>query len=303
MTKLIRPLPKEMLAYARSDTHFLLFIYDNLRNALLDRALSRSQPSNSETPQSQANISSSKADPRYSLLREVLSRSEETSLRLHQTENYDGEEGSGPGGWDTIARKWNKVALTKAAHRSSPKSIYLRTHDWRDRVAREEDESTAYAFRWDSSVTFIHTGCRYVLPQHYLFQLAEQPPNDLPALLNIFRTVPPVIKRRANELLDEIRAGGSGSVDINETRDTVGDRGQPNDPKLVESIAGSDLPNGSCIVYMDLFYSTRTYRGYPGPSEQPVTPSHTLFCVRQTSYKATSSLLLGPCFSSVGRSR
>jgi exosome complex exonuclease RRP6 len=59
-------------------------------------------------------------------------------------ENYDEEEGSGPGGWDTIARKWNKANFTKTADGSASKSIYLRIHDWRDRVAREEDESTAY---------------------------------------------------------------------------------------------------------------------------------------------------------------
>jgi len=57
--------------------------------------------------------------------------------------------------------------------------------------------------------------CRYVLPQHYLFQLAEHPPSDLPVLLNIFRTIPPLIKRRANELLDEIRVGESGGDDSN----------------------------------------------------------------------------------------
>lgn len=128
-----------MLAYARSDTHFLLFIYDNLRNALVDRASSHTP----EIPQSQTNASPSSLDQRYSLLREVLSRSEDTSLRLHQTEDYNEEEGSGPGGWDTIARKWNKGTFVKAADRSVSRSIYLRIHDWRDRVAREEDESTA----------------------------------------------------------------------------------------------------------------------------------------------------------------
>jgi len=146
MTERLSPLPKEMLEYARSDTHFLLFIYDNLRNALLDCASSRSQSRTSGAPQPQANIGSLNFDPRHSLLREVLSRSEETSLRLHQTESYDDEEGSGKGGWDTVARKWNKVAFTKVAHRSIPKSIYLRIHDWRDRVAREEDESTTCVF-------------------------------------------------------------------------------------------------------------------------------------------------------------
>lgn len=129
-----------MLAYARSDTHFLLFIYDNLRNALIDRASSR----NSEIPHAQEGVISSDPDSRYSLLREVLLRSEETSLRLHQTEKYDEEDGTGPGGWDTVARKWNKATFTKNADTSISKNVYLRIHDWRDRVAREEDESTGY---------------------------------------------------------------------------------------------------------------------------------------------------------------
>ena len=40
-----RPLPEEMLLYARSDTHYLLYIYDCLRNALLDRATSQAHSS------------------------------------------------------------------------------------------------------------------------------------------------------------------------------------------------------------------------------------------------------------------
>ena len=33
----VRPLPKEMLVYARKDTHFLLYIADIMRNELLVR--------------------------------------------------------------------------------------------------------------------------------------------------------------------------------------------------------------------------------------------------------------------------
>jgi hypothetical protein len=33
----VRPLPVELLKYARSDTHFLLYIYDRLRAALAER--------------------------------------------------------------------------------------------------------------------------------------------------------------------------------------------------------------------------------------------------------------------------
>lgn len=95
--------------------------------------------------------------------------------------------------------------------------------------------------------------CRYVLPQHYLFQLAEQPPTDLPALLNIFRAVPPVIKRRANELLDEIRAAGSRSVDANWSRKAVTSPGTIEGSKPVKG-SESDVHSESGIVPATTLY-------------------------------------------------
>jgi exosome complex exonuclease RRP6 len=144
-----RPLPEEMLLYARSDTHFLLYIYDNLRNALLDRALSRAQspqPSSQPeithstlTPQSISN--STLSDPSHALIREVLSRSEETALRVYEKEFYDADGGSGPGGWNVLLKKWNKeVLLTDGMQRR----VFLGIHAWRNRVAREDDESTGW---------------------------------------------------------------------------------------------------------------------------------------------------------------
>ena len=59
-----------MLHYARSDTHFLLYIYDQLRNTLLDR---------SEGNQTQ--------------VRDVLKRSAETAMKLYQKNIYDEELG------------------------------------------------------------------------------------------------------------------------------------------------------------------------------------------------------------------
>ncbi|KAF9265330.1 hypothetical protein L218DRAFT_167220 [Marasmius fiardii PR-910] len=183
----IRPLPEEMLDYARSDTHFLLYIYDNLRNALLDRARSMTL---SDEPDMVA--SSSKLDPLHVLLREVLARSEETALRVYEKEIYDAENGSGSSGWDTLARKWNKADLYNTASPAGipgmQREVYRRVHMWRDKIAREEDEST-----------------RHILPNHLIFQLAEQPPADMAALLRVFSSVPPLIRRKAKDLLDEIR--------------------------------------------------------------------------------------------------
>ncbi|PFH53303.1 hypothetical protein AMATHDRAFT_137825 [Amanita thiersii Skay4041] len=186
----IRPLPEEMIQYARSDTHFLLYIYDCLRNALIDRSRSSSPSGTLSSWCSSTPVPASGTVP--SLLLIAISRSRDTSLRTYQKEMYDTICGSGPNGWDTLARKWNKpllLANNDSAIGKVQRSIYYSTHAWRDKVAREEDESI-----------------RYVLPNHYLFLLAEQPPSDMATLLKAFPSgPPPVIRRRAQELLDVVR--------------------------------------------------------------------------------------------------
>lgn len=137
-----------MLHYARSDTHFLLFVYDNLRNALLDRAQSRAR-SRSGSP-SELTASSPSSTPATALVRQVLTRSEETSLNVYQREPYDAEGGTGSTGWDSLARKWNKVSFLASANLEGTaalqREVYKAIHSWRDKVAREEDESARCVF-------------------------------------------------------------------------------------------------------------------------------------------------------------
>ncbi|KAF9936813.1 exosome nuclease subunit [Mortierella alpina] len=112
----IRPLPKEMLSYARSDTHFLLYIYDRMRNTLLDK-------SNPTT---------------HNLLHATLKRSSETSLRRHEKETYDAEGGDGPNGWRNMYSKWNRSLNNQQF------AVFKALHAWRDQTARDEDESIRY---------------------------------------------------------------------------------------------------------------------------------------------------------------
>ncbi|KAI1310556.1 exosome nuclease subunit [Mortierella claussenii] len=112
----IRPLPKEMFNYARSDTHFLLYIYDRMRNALLDK-------SNPTT---------------HNLIHAALLRSSQTSLKVHEKEVYDAEGGDGPNGWRNMYSKWNR-ALNNLQF-----AVFKALHAWRDQTARDEDESLRY---------------------------------------------------------------------------------------------------------------------------------------------------------------
>ena len=122
-----------MLKYARADTHYLLYVYDNLRSALLDRTVSRAA-----SPTSRAG-SPTAPD---AFVREVLSRSAGTALRVYSPDPYDAEGATGFNGWDTLARRWNKPTLGVDGALSVEREVFHAVHVWRDRIAPEEDEST-----------------------------------------------------------------------------------------------------------------------------------------------------------------
>lgn len=132
----MRPLPKEMLDYARSDTHYLLYIYDRLRNSLLEQS---SRPPSPVDGQPEVAGSLQRRNPQEAM-REVLDRSGETALKLYERDVYDAATGKGPGGWANQSRKF----LTKAElEEEVVGAVFKAVHTWRDEVARKEDESPA----------------------------------------------------------------------------------------------------------------------------------------------------------------
>ncbi|KAI7906905.1 ribonuclease H-like domain-containing protein [Cokeromyces recurvatus] len=112
----IRPLPEEMLNYARSDTHFLLYIYDCLRNELVNKSTSEDG----------------------NLVRFCLQKSNEVALQKYDKEVYDHLHGLGPNGWKNMLSKW------KYAINPQQLAVFKALHSWRDHTAREEDESCRY---------------------------------------------------------------------------------------------------------------------------------------------------------------
>lgn len=105
-----------MFKYARADTHFLLYIYDRMRNDLL----AKSNPTT------------------HNLLHATLQRSAETALKKHEKEIYDAEEGEGPNGWRNMYTKWNRSLNNQQF------AVFKALHAWRDQMARDEDESLRY---------------------------------------------------------------------------------------------------------------------------------------------------------------
>ncbi|KAK3400531.1 ribonuclease H-like domain-containing protein [Sordaria brevicollis] len=111
----IRPLPEEMFYYARSDTHYLLYIYDMLVNELIER----SKPGNHKPDQ----------------LELVLERSRDVALQRYENPSYNVETGQGPRGW------YNVLLKSPTLYNSEQFAVYKAVHKWRDDLARREDES------------------------------------------------------------------------------------------------------------------------------------------------------------------
>lgn len=107
----VRPLPQELLDYARADTHYLLNIYDNLRNMLLDES----------TPQN-------------NMLDYVLRESQKVALQIYVNPVYDAETGRGPAGWLAL------LGQRSTRFSNEQFAVFRAIHAWRDNKARDTDE-------------------------------------------------------------------------------------------------------------------------------------------------------------------
>ncbi|KAJ1959117.1 exosome nuclease subunit [Dipsacomyces acuminosporus] len=180
----IRPIPAEMMKYARADTHFLLYVFDRLRNELLGRGerLVGEDISNPNAEHfgelSGLDVVTSATQP----MELTLSKSANTAMNKYEKDGYDVENGLGGGGWATLLKKWH--------HPFSPTqlAVYRALHKWRDSCAREEDEST-----------------RYVLPNHMLFAISDRMPEDAPALFAACQPTPPLVRLYASDIITLIR--------------------------------------------------------------------------------------------------
>lgn len=112
-----RPLTEEMLYYARCDTHYLLYVYDIMRNELV-KASTPSDP-----------------DLQKNLIEYALQRSKETSLDKYTPPDPNPSTGDGNRGWGNALKRYN-------TRLDGPQfAVFRALHKWRDDLARKEDEN------------------------------------------------------------------------------------------------------------------------------------------------------------------
>lgn len=164
----IRPLPHEMIKYAREDTHYLLYIYDLMRIRLL-------RPS----------AESESSDPP---LIEVYKRSYDICTQLYEKELL------------TDTSYLHIYGMQDAELNAQQLAVASGLYEWRDVVARAEDESTGY-----------------VLPNKTLIELAKQMPLTANQLRRALKTKHPYIERNIGSVVSIIRHSLQNAAAFEET--------------------------------------------------------------------------------------
>ncbi|KAJ1298723.1 hypothetical protein BS78_01G475500 [Paspalum vaginatum] len=144
-----RPLPDEMIKYAREDTHYLLYIYDLMRQRL----------------QRESTFAND-------LLLEVHKRSNEICLQFYEKEML------------TDTSYLHIYGLQEHELNAKQLAVVSALHEWRDRMARQEDESTGY-----------------ILPNKALIEIAKQTPTDTGHLKRIVKSKYPFVESHLDEII------------------------------------------------------------------------------------------------------
>jgi len=153
-----RPIPPDMRAYATSDTLYLLDVYDCIR------------------------VDLEAIEPDGKGVKAVLGESRKVCLLRYDKEAFY------PSRYKNLLRgKRNLTALKRQAL----KVLY----NWRDQVARDEDESI-----------------QYVCTDSALVRLCAASPRSVAELRDLLNPVPPLISSRAEEMLNIIRSALKGNT-------------------------------------------------------------------------------------------
>jgi exosome complex exonuclease RRP6 len=123
-----------------------------------------------------------------SMMDTVLQKSKEIALQRYARDAYDITTGSGAFGWDKILSKINITGVQR--------DVFKAVHAWRDRVAREEDESP-----------------HFVMSRSSLLGLATNMPTSVAGVLRYCPATGHIPRKRASELAQLIKEAQDSAND------------------------------------------------------------------------------------------
>ncbi|WVZ15230.1 hypothetical protein V8G54_012796 [Vigna mungo] len=163
----LRPLPDEMLRYAREDTHYLLYIYDLMRIKLFALSKESESSESTDTP-----------------VVEVYKRSYDVCMQLYEKELL------------TENSYLHIYGLQGAGFNAQQLAIVSGLCEWRDIVARAEDESTGY-----------------VLPNKSVLEIAKQIPLTTSKLRRLVKSKHPYVEHNLDTVALDVVPVTDGTED------------------------------------------------------------------------------------------
>jgi len=149
-----RPLNDPMIRYAREDTHYLIYIYDHLRQELLSK---------------------NNSDNDLNHFKQVHEKSKTICKKVYKKPVF-----------------LTKGFLTLCQHNSHLNSKQMKAlrdlYVWRDKIARESDES-----------------CEYVLKNHQLLKIAELLPREIYGILALCNPLSNLVQTNVHEMNEIIK--------------------------------------------------------------------------------------------------
>jgi exosome complex exonuclease RRP6 len=129
-------------------------------------------------------------DPEQDLVQQVLDSSKATSLLRFEHPMYDSGRGMGPLGW------YRQLSRTPALFTKEQFAVFRAVHQWRDDLARQEDESI-----------------NWIMTNHALFNVAREMPPDRVAMFSVAAPISQPVRLRIDELVGVVnKARGEGAV-------------------------------------------------------------------------------------------
>ncbi|ODV63008.1 exosome nuclease subunit RRP6 ASCRUDRAFT_6614 [Ascoidea rubescens DSM 1968] len=161
----IRPLTNIMLQYARSDTHFLLYIFDILKKLLLEK----------------------------DLLKNVLYESRQVAKRKFEYNKFAPAEYDSNIVSPNISRNFDKrepwrSLITQYNIPFSKEITLINLFKWRDQTARDLDESVSY-----------------IMPNQFLISLVISCPTDVPGILSCSNFIPDAVRSNVKRIAEIIQ--------------------------------------------------------------------------------------------------
>ena len=188
----VRPLTQQLVRYAAMDTHYLLHVYDVMKNELLAGGPEKAAAAAAAAAAGKKKRGGGSGGRGGSdaMLREVLRRSNALTLARAEVPRYRG--------FATVARLLERQRAPAAPH---VVGVLRAVCGWRDAVARAEDESVEFA-----------------LPTRLLLRLARggpantdgaAAPRTVSELQRCLQPLPPLVRARQHELVERIAAAAT----------------------------------------------------------------------------------------------